>query len=139
MARSGPSDSHRYTPNTEQFANDFVDFFKGKIRKVRDKFDNLPRIPAIASKSSLSPTATFSKFTEVTDDIIRHIIMKSPSTCSLDSIPTRLLKDCLDVLLPSITRIVNLSLLSGEFPSSYKISLVTPLIKKLGPRSKHPE
>ena len=45
---------------------------------------------------------------------------------------TWLLKDCIDELLPSITRIVNSSLQSGIFPSSYKLARVTPLIKKVG-------
>ena len=59
--------------------------------------------------------------------------MKSPSSsCQSDCIPTWLLKACLEELLPSITRIVNSSLQSGTFPSSYKVARVTPLIKKVG-------
>ena len=47
-------------------------------------------------------------------------------SCSLDPIPTFLLKDCLDILLSSITKLVNYSLIEGSFP----IFFVTPLIKK---------
>ncbi|XP_072022742.1 uncharacterized protein [Amphiura filiformis] len=119
--------------NTEELANEFADFFESKIQKVRDKLDNIPSIPTIVSDKVFSTSATFSKFAEVTDDTIRRFIMESTSSsCSLDSIPTWLLKDCLDGLLPLITRIVNYSLLSGTFPSSYRTSLVTPLIKKSG-------
>ena len=48
----------------------------------------------------------------------------------LDPIPTFLLKDCLDILLSSITKLVNYSLIEGSFPNSFKKAVVTPLIKK---------
>src|SRR6218665_1310496 len=50
--------------------------------------------------------------------------------CELDPIPTSLLKDCASVLLPVITKIINLSLFTGNFPVAFKHSLVTPLLKK---------
>ena len=46
--------------------------------------------------------------------------------------PTSVVVDCMDVLLPVITKIVNLSLTSGIFPTDWKESLVTPLLKKEG-------
>ena len=39
-------------------------------------------------------------------------------------------KDCVDILLPSITKLVNLSLIEGVFPQQFKKAVVTPLIKK---------
>ena len=45
---------------------------------------------------------------------------------------TKLLKSCLDVLIQPITKIVNLALSEGIFPSLYKNALVTPLLKKHG-------
>jgi hypothetical protein len=40
---------------------------------------------------------------------IKKIIMASKTTqCALDPIPTRLLKTCINALLPSLTKIVNL-------------------------------
>ena len=41
-----------------------------------------------------------------------------------------LLKSCVDVLLTPITNIVNLSLKSGVFPDTLKLSHITPLLKK---------
>ena len=59
--------------------------------------------------------------------------MNSPSkSCSLDPIPTTLLKRCIDPLVPIITIIVNKSLLSGVMPKALKISYVTPILKKAG-------
>jgi len=45
---------------------------------------------------------------------------------------TSLVVACLDVLLPVISRIVNLSLLCGHFPDAWKEALVTPILKKPG-------
>ena len=44
--------------------------------------------------------------------------------------PTKLVSDCLDVLLPVITKIINLSLETGIFPEDWKEALVCPLLKK---------
>ncbi len=66
-------------------------------------------------------------------DDVKKLIMKSPTkSCSLDPIPTDLLKQCLDVLLPIIVDIINLSLSSGGFPAIFKLALVIPLLKKIG-------
>ena len=58
---------------------------------------------------------------------------KSPNkSCSLDPIPTWLLKNCLDPLLPLITKIINQSLAEGDVPRAFKVAHVTPLLKKAG-------
>ena len=58
-------------------------------------------------------------------------ILKSASkTCQLHPIPTPLLVECLDTLLPSLTALVNSSLSSGVFPEVVKTALVTPVLKK---------
>ena len=55
--------------------------------------------------------------------------MKSKS-CKLDALPTRLLKECIEDLLPTITNLVNLSLQDGVFASEWKTSIIRPLSKK---------
>ena len=45
---------------------------------------------------------------------------------------TSLVVGCLDVLLPVISRIVNLSLSCGHFSDKWKEALVTPILKKPG-------
>ena len=44
--------------------------------------------------------------------------------------PTWIVKQCLDELVPIFTHIVNHSLCSGSFPATFKIAEVIPLIKK---------
>ena len=48
----------------------------------------------------------------------------------LDPAPALVLRQCYDILLPVITRIVNLSLQHGQFPDVLKMALITPLLKK---------
>ena len=64
----------------------------------------------------------------VTDELIRELILKSPTkSCMLDHIPTSLTKQCLDALVSSITFIVNASLSTGIVPPQFKQAIVTPL------------
>jgi hypothetical protein len=44
--------------------------------------------------------------------------------------PTQLMYDNLDVLLPTITRLINESLSSGSVPAAWKTAVVKPLLKK---------
>ena len=89
---------------------------------------------APVSPHSPSPTATppdFSTFRPATESEISKILSSCPSKQSdSDPIPTWLLKECSSVLIPTITNIVNLSLSSGNFHSTLKESVVSPLLKK---------
>ena len=60
------------------------------------------------------------------------ITASSKKSCPLDPISTKLLTECVDVLLPSITEIINLSLDSGYFPRTWECALVRPPLKKDG-------
>ena len=57
--------------------------------------------------------------------------MKSPTkSCPLDQWPTFLVKECLNILGPSITKLVNCSLTEGVVPADFKKGVITPLMKK---------
>ncbi len=74
----------------DELANDFDRFFveKIEIEKVKDKFDDLSTHQSQYSLMT-PPTAVFSSFAELTEESIRKIVMKSPSSSSaLDCIPT---------------------------------------------------
>ena len=74
---------------------------------------------------------SFNAFVPVTEDEGHKFVKKSPTKlCLLDPMPTFLLKDCLGIPLPSITNLVNFSLIEGSFPNALKKAVVTPLIKK---------
>ena len=50
----------------------------------------------------------------------------------LDVLPTKVLKDFLNELLPSITKLINLSFAQGVFPKIWKKAIVISLLKKSG-------
>ncbi|XP_068749378.1 uncharacterized protein [Montipora capricornis] len=54
----------------------------------------------------------------------------SLKSCQLDPVPALVLRQCYDILLPVITRTVNLSLQHGQFPDALKMALIIPLLKK---------
>ena len=58
------------------------------------------------------------------------ILNSAPKSCELDPIPSKLLIECLDSILPSLTDLFNSSLASGIFPQSFKSALVIPILKK---------
>ena len=74
-----------------------------------------------------------SYFEPVSVQFVKRLISKMSSKSSaLDPMPTKLLKKCLQQVVPVITRIINSSLESGKFPDSCKSAIVRPLLKKQG-------
>ena len=73
----------------------------------------------------------FSTFTEMKLDDIRELAATVFSkSCVLDPLPSSIIKQCTDVLLPTITNIVNLSLREGWMPTCLKSAVLSPLLKK---------
>ena len=59
-------------------------------------------------------------------------VLASPTkTCEADPIPTELLKKVLPSIIQVLTKLVNESLQTGEFPDDLKEALVKPLLKKI--------
>ena len=113
-------------------ASALLQYFDDKITKLCAKFTPLtPASVQILNPPPPSTPLSLSNFTLATEAEVREAILASSnSTCSLDLIPTTLLKLCIDALLPPITTFINLSLSEGTFPTSFKNALVKPLLKK---------
>ncbi len=125
-----------FPPHTSEtdLANDFSDFFTDKISKIRDKLDNEPHAINISDIQEIGKfTTTFKEFQLLSEDEVRILVQKSPTKhCELDPMPTWLVKDCLEEILPTLTRIINLSLQLGDMPLSLKHAIIKPLLKKMG-------
>ena len=68
----------------------------------------------------------FSSFKLEFFDEIKQLILSSPkSTCQSNPIPSNLLPHCIDIIVPIVTRIVNLSLNTGTFPNEFKSAFVS--------------
>ena len=113
--------------------------FLGKVETIRSSFESSNAYIVDCSCNSCSPVPLnkskpkqFGNFTELTQDEVCSIIMKCANkTCNLDTLPTWLVKDNVDAILPCITDIVNSSLKEGIFPEMMKQAIVTPILKKI--------
>ena len=70
-------------------------------------------------------------FTPVTEQVVLKVLQKTiPKSCDLDVIPTKFLyENRLDVLLPTITNIINTSLASDLVLPDFKTAIVKPLLR----------
>ena len=94
-------------------------------KQKQDDYDYEP--PSVNTPNFIS----FDTFCPVTvEEICKTIMCCSTTSCVLDPLPTQLLKTNVDILSPVITRIVNLSLTTGKFPSSQKSAIITSLLMK---------
>ena len=94
-------------------ANEFADFFLNKILTIRDTFKDIPPYQCDTNEE-IPKFPAFATYTE--SDIKKPIGSMKTKSCELDMIPTKLLKEHIDVFAPVVTRLVNLSLTMGRFP-----------------------
>ena len=115
-----------------ELANDFNKFFDGKIQTIRDNMDS-NQIGMTPIPEAPKYTQQLTEFRLLSKEEVKRLISTSASKhCELDPIPTWLLKECIEDLLPLITQIINLSLQLGDMPMSLKKAIINPLLKKLG-------
>ena len=101
----------------------FQEFFETKIDKIRKNFDT------VLLNNPHTNVASLKVFEKATASEVRKVIMNSPNkACEIDSIPTWLLKECIDELLPLITTLINRSLSTGKFPEHFKEAIIRPLL-----------
>ena len=90
-----------------------------------------PINPTVAMDKTTYSGKLLLTFTPVTAQLVLEILQKTtPKSCDLDPIPTKLLYENLDGLLPTIISIINTSLASGLVPPDFKPAIVKPLLKK---------
>ena len=112
----------------EVLVEDFNDFFIGKIQSIRDELQDTVNHSMQPQRRTLAYEFTM---TPVSCSTVKNTIQSlSNKTCSLDPIPTFVIKNYADSISPIITNIVNQSLITGEFPSLLKLSHVRPRLKK---------
>ena len=124
-SRSSPLPS---TFDSDNLPNVFSDYFTEKICTIKNNFP--PPNPTAFPDTSFAgiPLLTFEP---VTDEFVLKIINSaSAKSCELDPIPTTLLYENRDILLPTITNIINTSLTTGVVPRDLKTAVVKPLLKK---------
>jgi len=109
-------------------ADQFIQFFSHKVETIHRDTENCPPPSPAPPRSAI---ASLTELKACTEDEVRHVILSSPmKSCTLDPIPTFLLKESVDMLLPYLTAMINASLHKGRLPASQKHAILTPLLKK---------
>ena len=119
------------TNSLSDLATSYLHFFYDKITRLFSSIPTSVNNTSTSVPSNLPKPPVLSKFEPASPEEIRNLILASTDlSCSLDAIPTRLLKSCVDALVIPIAHLINLSLSEGMFPSSFKHAVVSPLLKK---------
>ena len=104
----------------------FIQHFTNKAEKLRANIASEHVTSMIVTGTT---AATFSSFEKVSQLTVKECILNS-APCELDPIPSKLLIECLDSILPSLNDLFNSSLAFGIFAQCFKSALVTPILKK---------
>ena len=124
----------------DQLVNEFGNYYVEKISIIRsslfDCHDDCEQ-PDVSEQSDCSPldnNEILNSFHVLSDKDVHDIIIikSSRKTCALDPMPTSLIIERIDVLLPVLTKMVNMSLQDGKFAGNWKEALVLPILKKTG-------
>ena len=93
----------------DQLAEDFAEVFMNKIQTIRDSLANHPLY-----RTEPTNIPKFDAFKELREEDVKKLISKMKTkSCELDILPTHILKEMLKDLLPTITKIINISLTKG--------------------------
>ena len=110
--------------------NKFVEFFTDKITKIQVDLITGASTHPVPEVNRVCPN-TFDEFKMVTADEVRKGVVKlSSKSCDLDPLPGYDTRNALNTLLPFISKIINISLQSGQMPSQLKVAKLRPLLKK---------
>ena len=110
----GGSSQKQYPKHSDpaMLANDFGRFFTQKIDDIRSKLDridpssNQPDYSTRGSVQEDSYTGTpFTNFEPISSERIKKLVLNAPNkTCDNGPIPTKIVKDCINELLPTISK-----------------------------------
>ena len=105
--------SNKAIPDTqcpEDLANDFGRFIVGKVTTIRNEVDSHSINSSLSTTTctqSSPVTCLFSEFRLMTNEELLSVIKKCPNkSCVLDPMPTWLVKQHIDPLLPTLCRIL---------------------------------
>ena len=118
--------------SSNSLSESFSDYFKTKIELVRHELKTkMESHESVTCPPAIPESLVLLDFERTSVDEVERIVkaMKNKS-CSLDPMPTWLLKECLNHICPFITQIINSSFDGADVPSELKQALVRPLLKK---------
>ena len=133
LLHTKPKPQYPTSCSDADLANKFADFFTEKIVRIQNSLDSPTSTPGQLLDVSPPPDCVLSCFETVAEDHVASLITSSAiKCCPLDPAPAVILKECVFVILPVITKIVNLSINSFVVPGCFKLAMLNPLLKKMG-------
>src|SRR6218665_146669 len=106
-------------------ADVFLEKITAKISSIRDATATAPPPVHLPTSHCLSSLREITRA-----DLRMFILAAAPKTCELDPMPTFLVQDYVDVLLPFLTMMCNCSIREAQLPSSQKRSILHPVLKR---------
>ena len=106
----------------------FIKHFTNKVEKLRANISSVHVTSTLVTGKTAASFSSFEKLSQLT--VKECILYSAPKSCELDPIPFKLLIECLDFILHSLTDLFNFSLASGIYPQCFISALVTPILKK---------
>ncbi len=123
----------------EHSSNDFMNYFTSKIDTIRDKIVTMQPSATVSHQivHYRSPEEQFHSFSTIGEEELYKLVKSSkPTTCMLDPIPSKLIKELLPEVIDPLLAIIIirilfwLSLSLGYVPKTFKWAVIKPLIKK---------
>ena len=109
----------------------FADYFIEKITTICEELQEKRSTTNHAQVELLYSGPGFNHFKSVSCDELSDLVPRSTlKCCMLDLIPASVLKNCYDLLLSFITKVVNCSLQNSTLTSDMKRVIVRPSLKK---------
>ena len=121
---------HRKTRRTTQIlANRFVDFFHNKIEAIRSDLFARQTPATNPFMDTQACNAKLPEFESMTEDQVNWLFM-SKDMCNLGPLPVSIMKDWMDLLLPVLTKMINMSIETATMPIQLKEAINRPKMKK---------
>lgn len=118
-------------PSSEVLSNGFADFFCQKIEGIGN--DLFARYTAVANSlvDAQACSAELTEFEHMAEDQVKSLI----NSCRLktylsDPLSASIMKDCMNVLLPVLTKMINISTDTADVPVQLNEAVIRPKLKK---------
>ncbi len=110
-------------------SNDFMNFFTDKIDNIGNTITNVDSTASSTSASFIAPKEKLQCFTTIGQDELNKLITASTSTtCLLDPVPTKLLKELLPVAEEPLLNILTPLYLRSR-PKPFKLAVLSLLLR----------
>ena len=113
---------------SDELAEEFVTFLCLKSSQYVMILNDHPKYKLVSNNPP-----QFDQFETITEEeVLKMINSMEAKTCGSNPVPTSVLKDLAPYIIKEITTIVNVSLREGVFANKWKITIIKPLLKKIG-------